>query len=637
MPANYLIRLTEGDYTATYTIYYGSVDSSNIATLLGSNLPAEGLTLDEMLTSVSIAVPGTADSIIVVGEGYCANSIEFQITPTEQPPPPPPLCMTFITDGVLNSWQFQPVSSQNDKTKWEFTIDNKVYTIAWNPFVVPNRWDMKFVDNVIFVTTNNSEIPDSGWTIEGFTTQYDDIIGLKVIQGQCPTVEPLITEVQADTNLCRNLTRCTGVLTVLNTVGGTPPYTYSLDDSTPTTSVIIDDICPGNHVLTTIDSIGVETTNNFTIGTGQEPITYSLDIDFENVTNVNTSTTNTETTTWTITPIPALTAGARLTFDLILETKQTLSLPGVGFMQDFNSVFLNNVELTNFTTSTTTTTVPRTDGCSNFNKTTVSEKRKYTITLTENDTLSGTGESILYIPIGYGQNVNNCITKLEQDVILSVSNFTTLSPCSTTEVPPTTNILSNSLIPGYNLINRLCDATYCQTNCCLYFAEAQSGSQSDFVFVSCSGVYTTQTLIGSSYFCHDNSIYPIIVQSNVNLSIIGCCPDIPEPTVNFEYNLCGPNLDFDIFYGIGNSPSVYHYISNSQPSFCSVIEQNRNPAGSRVIINIRVTNQTKGFYIELYDGPILIEYVSLLSGQGWDYDFNTSVGRDYRVKIYDLP
>jgi hypothetical protein len=637
MPANYLIQLTEGDYTANYTIYYNSVDTSNIATLLGTNLPAEGISLDELLAGVSIDIPGTSDTIIIVGDGYCDNSIEFQVVPTETPPPPPSLCMTFITDGSLNSWQFEPNSVQNDKTKWEYTLNNKIYTITWNPFVVPNRWEMKFIDTVIFVSTNNTSIPDSGWTIEGFTTQYDTIINLKVIQGTCPLVEPLETEIKSDTNLCKNLSRCTGILTVVNTVGGTPPYSYSLDGSTPTTNILFDSVCSGNHELTTIDSNGVETTNTFTIGEGQIPTTYTLDIDYNNVVNVNSDTTYTETVEWVITPSPALTVGTQLTFDLLIDVTQTSSLPGVGYIQDINMVYFNNVEINTTSNTTNTITTPRTDGCSSFDKTIVSEKKVYRVTMREGDTLSGSGKSVLYIPFGYGQSINGCTTKLEQKFDVNVSNMTTQSQCSTVENPPRTTILNNSFVPGYNIETSLCDEGYCETNCCLYYAEVPDSDPSDFVFVSCTDVYFTGTLVGSSYFCHNNTFGNIVVEPDVSLSLIGCCPVIPDPKVTFEYNLCGPNIDATIGYQIGSNPPVNYVISNSIPSLCNIVESNNYPSGSQVIIDISVINQTKGFFVEFYDGPILIDYVNILSGEGKIYELNLSIGHDYLIKIYDLP
>ena len=445
MPANYLIQLTEGDYTASYTIYYNSVDTSNIATLLGTNLPAEGISLDELLAGVSIDIPGTSDTIIIVGDGYCDNSIEFQVVPTETPPPPPSLCMTFITDGNLNSWQFEPNSVQNDKTKWEYTLNNNIYTITWNPFVVPNRWEMKFIDTVIFVSTNNTSTPDSGWTIEGFTTQYDTIINLKVIQGTCPLVEPLETEIKSDTNLCKNLSRCTGILTVVNTVGGTPPYSYSLDGSTPTTNILFDSVCSGNHELTTIDSNGVETTNTFTIGEGQIPITYTLDINYSNI-NVSTSDdTNIKKVEWTITTNQPLPVGASVLFELILDSTQIISAPGTGVITIDEKTYLNDVLQTPLTNENTSIS-NRTDGCSTFQKSTKVQGRSYYITLTSSSVLTGTTVSTLNIPTNSGSLSNGCVTKLEQSLTITINNFKFLGTCSSTNTPRPIDILQNQLL-----------------------------------------------------------------------------------------------------------------------------------------------------------------------------------------------
>jgi hypothetical protein len=638
MPANYLIQLTEGDYTANYTIYYNSVDTSNIATLLGTNLPAEGISLDELLAGVSIDIPGTADMIIIVGDGFCDNSIEFQVVPTEIPPPPPSLCMTFITDGSLNSWQFEPNSSQNDKTKWEYTLNNKMYTIVWNPFVVPNRWEMKFIDTVIFVSTNDSFIPDSNWTIQGFTTQFDTITNLKVIQGTCPLVEPLETEIKLDPNICKNLSKCTGMLTVINTVGGTPPYSYSLDGSTPTTNIIFDAVCPGNHVLTTIDSSGVETTNTFSIGEGQIPVTYTLDIDYNNVVNVNSDSTYTETVEWVITPNPALTAGAQLTFNLLIDVTQTSSLPGAGYIQDINLVYFNNVEINTTSNTTSTITTPRTDGCSSFDKTIVSEKKIYTITMREGDTLSGSGKSVLYIPFGYGQSVNGCTTKLEQKFDVNVSNMKTQSQCSTVENPPRITILNNSFVPGYNIETSLCDEGYCKTNCCLYYGVPNINVGSDFVYAPCNSDFVgSSVLYVPTYFCHnganENNI-PITI-GNGTYEIVGCCPNIPNPTVKFDFNLCSPNLTAKIDIEVETNYINYE-VENSLPNLCSITQTLSGIAGAVFRMDFfSVENGEYGFYVEVYDGPILLYYKSIENGQDEQFRYNLDIGHDYTVRIYD--
>lgn len=448
MNANYSIQLTEGDYTATYTIYYNSVSASNIATLLTSNLPADGISLTTMLAGVNISVPGTANLIIVVGDGYCANSIEFQIVPIQTPIPPPDLCLSFIGDGILYSWQFTPNSTQNNKTKWESIQNGTTYTMYWNPFVVPNVWQVEIEPKLVFTSTNTTDIPDSSWTVQG-SGSYDPITNLNVIQGTCPDIEPITTKTMAENNLCADGTSCTGIITVLTTLGGTPPYQYSLDNSTPTSSTIFSNVCPGQHDLETIDSNGLTNTTQITIQQGQIPTTYSLDIVYSNV-NVSSSVdTDIKKVEWAITTNPALPVGASVVFELILDSTQIISTPGTGVITIDEKTYLNNVLQTPLTNQNTSTS-NRTDGCSAFQKSTTVQGRSYFITLTSSSVLTGTTVSTLNIPTNSGSLSNGCVTKLEQSLSITINNFKFLGTCSNTNTPRPKTILQNQLLYAEN-------------------------------------------------------------------------------------------------------------------------------------------------------------------------------------------
>jgi hypothetical protein len=443
MNANYSIQLTEGDYTATYTIYYNSVSASNIATLLTSNLPADGLSLTTMLAGVNISVPGTANLIIVVGDGYCANSIEFQIVPIQTPVPPPDLCLSFIGDGILYSWQFTPNSTQNNKTKWESIQNGTTYTMYWNPFVVPNVWQVEVETKLVFISTNTTDIPDSSWTVQG-SGSYGPITNLNVIQGTCPDIEPITTKSRAENNLCSDGT-CTGIITVLTTLGGTPPYQYSLDNSVPTSSTIFNNVCPGQHDLETIDSNGLTNTTQVTIQQGQIPETYSLDIVYSNV-NVSSSVdTDIKKVEWAITTRPALPVGASVLFELILDSTQTISAPGTGVITIDEKTYLNNVLQTPLTNENTSTS-NRTDGCSAFQKSKKTQASSYYITLTSSSVLTGTTVSTLNIPTNSGSLYGGCVTKLEQSLSITINNFKFLGTCSNTTTPERITILDNQLL-----------------------------------------------------------------------------------------------------------------------------------------------------------------------------------------------
>jgi hypothetical protein len=401
-----------------------------------------------MLAGVNISVPGTANLIIVVGDGYCANSIEFQIVPIQTPVPPPDLCLSFIGDGILYSWQFTPNSTQNNKTKWESTQNGTTYTIFWNPFVVPNVWQVEIEPTLVFTSTNTTDIPDSSWTAQG-TGSYGPITNLNVIQGICPDVEPITTKTMAENNLCADGTSCTGIITVLTTLGGTPPYQYSLDNATPTPSTIFSNVCPGQHYLETIDSNGLTNTTQITIQQGQIPTTYSLDIVYNNVSVSSSVDTDIKKVEWTITTRPALPVGASVAFELILDSTQIISAPGTGVITIDEKTYLNNVLQTPLTNQNTSTS-NRTDGCSAFQKSTTVQGRSYFITLTSSSVLTGTTVSTLNIPTNSGSLSNGCVTKLEQSLSITINNFKFLGTCSNTKAPDKITILENQLLYAEN-------------------------------------------------------------------------------------------------------------------------------------------------------------------------------------------
>jgi hypothetical protein len=446
MNSNYFIQITDGDYTATYTIYYGSVNSSNIATLLGTNLPAEGISLDDMLNGVRVSVPGTTSLVILVGDGYCKNSIEFNVTPTEPPPTPTDLCMTFITDNVYNSWQFTPSSSENGKTKWEATQNGRTYSIGWNPLVFPNRWEMSFEPSVKFISINNSDIPDSAWVVEGFSDVYDSISNLNVIQGTCPVVKPLDTTIVGTKQICSGTKNCTGFITVLDTVGGTPPYSYSLDNRSETVTTVFENVCPGIHTVVTTDSNGLTTSDQITIEDGDIPVTYTINLNKTTIVVTDSIDRNVEKTDWTVSITPTLPTGVGVSFELLIEISKNLFKPGDGNFNYTNNVFLDNVLQTPTNTNTTNSTSPRIGSCSSFNIETSRDYKTYNFTLYQNSVLNGTFISDIEIPQSSSQFVDGCVTQLQQGASIQYLNVKYLGPCSTVESPKGESLLQNTLI-----------------------------------------------------------------------------------------------------------------------------------------------------------------------------------------------
>jgi hypothetical protein len=467
MNANYVVQILEGDYTATYTIYYDSVDSSNIATLLGSNLPAEGISLTDMLVGVRISIPGSSSLVLLVGDGYCKSTAEFSVTPIEPPVTAPDLCMRFITDNVLNSWLFTPNSTENGKTKWQTTQNNKTYSIIWNPLVSPNRWEMQFETSVKFISTNTSDIPTSSWSIQGFSDVYDSVSNLNVLEGICPTVEPLNTDVIAESNICAGSTSCSGIITIVDTVGGTPPYSYQLDNLSETTTTIFENVCAGIHTVTTTDSNGLTTSDQVTIDRGITPVTYTLSIEKTNRVITNTIDRNVERSDWKITIVPELVAGSSVSFDLVSRTTQTVSKPGTGNFNYINNVYLDSVFQTPSSEQTITSTILRDAPCQTFNNEITNIEKVYSIVMTQGTTLSGFSVSELIIPQGSAQSINGCVTVIEQGIRYEYRDARFLGPCSNFDTPKGNSVIGNTLTAtvvdccpdGYVQVGDICELT----------------------------------------------------------------------------------------------------------------------------------------------------------------------------------
>jgi hypothetical protein len=91
------VRITSGTSPGPYNIYYDSIDPNNIALLTGSETPATGLTLSELVIGVGVIIPENSTSVILYNV-ECDNNITHTIlTPT---PTPTPEAITIYISGV---------------------------------------------------------------------------------------------------------------------------------------------------------------------------------------------------------------------------------------------------------------------------------------------------------------------------------------------------------------------------------------------------------------------------------------------------------------------------------------------------------------------------------------------------------
>jgi hypothetical protein len=121
------VRITSGTSPGPYNVYYDSIDPNNIALLTGTETPATGLTLSELVIGVGVIIPENSTSVILYNI-ECDNNITHTIltpTPTSTPlvgitptptPSSTPTLFTIYRSG------FAAVCTEFCQNKFNFTI-----------------------------------------------------------------------------------------------------------------------------------------------------------------------------------------------------------------------------------------------------------------------------------------------------------------------------------------------------------------------------------------------------------------------------------------------------------------------------------------------------------------------------------
>lgn len=425
MSVNYTVQLTTGDSTANYDIYYDAITPLNYAILISNSLNATAVTYNDLFSGVGVTIPDTSTTIIIKNNGACNNSVIIPIKPTPTPAASPNLCMSFSRELINNLWLFTPNGTLNGRPTWTYTT----YNIIWNPAIPANsggpngRWEMSYNSNLIFTTTNTTNIPDSGWYAIG--NGSSGIQNLQVTQGSCPVVSNLTAEVTISNTTCYNTVPCDGTAVIIPS-GGVPPYTYSIDGVNFQTSNIIQNLCEGRYAIITKDSTNATTISRIAIGYDNIPIVYTVttQINNSNIT-INTPLQKATQSYWELVfdnPIPV---GTTVNLSLILNTNQKLNGPGNGTISYTNDVYKNSTQLTQASSTSTISTSPRLL-CSLETISSTANTETYNITLTNGDVVSGISTSNLIITNLVTSPTSSCSTKLEQGFsvrpVLSVQN-----------------------------------------------------------------------------------------------------------------------------------------------------------------------------------------------------------------------
>lgn len=371
----YLFNLGGGDYTVTVVDYYKDFTAT---------------------TTCSMIVPSPTPTPT--------------LTPTMTPTPSPvypTLCFNIIwQEQVPTQIEFTPNGVVNGKPSW---TNGSGYNVIWNP--TQGVWVMS--GYTAYGGTLNSQSPTvpplSGWYAVG-----SEIPATVSVQDEsCSTAVFLSAQILTSLANCENV--CNGSI-LINPIGGTAPYQYSINNGTTfQSSNIFTNLCGGSYSVVVKDSNGDEYSQITTVANQGLTTTYSIGIQkLSNPIGVNQ-----ESMTWKVNIIPPIPQGTQITFDLLINNDQLVQRPGDGIIDYTNVVKKNNATLTTTPVSSSSTT--NRPYCSpNTQTQTVDISTYTTITMGYNDVVSGTSVSDMEVTLP--RIVQGCATVLKQNITVSTTN-----------------------------------------------------------------------------------------------------------------------------------------------------------------------------------------------------------------------
>lgn len=314
----------------------------------------------------------------------------------------------------------------------------------------------------IFFNTATSAWNISGWTYGGFANLQQTIsppIGLWTVEGQIGLLDitqgncsPVIQATIQKTNpTCAGTTN--GLIKVNSVIGGTPPYTYSLNNIVYQNSNIFNNLPVGNYVIYIKDIIGNTAIKQEVLTPQQQTTTYQVNLSFVPATPQTqlTSTSTQKIGNWVVNVTPALPANRVVNMTIYNTTELSTG----------NSLYANPLLTYSNTTGTTgtasfnsssvqtnTNSFANTVSCHPLYKTTG-------VTRTYQVSISGTGQAtgtILQKVTVSNQSVG-CTNKGEIKDTISISNITLVNqqPCESisTNVTPITFTTTKTSSVGY--------------------------------------------------------------------------------------------------------------------------------------------------------------------------------------------
>jgi hypothetical protein len=395
-----LIGIGQGSYPVTVVDYYGDYTASTVCSL---TVPTA--------TPIPTATP----------------------TPTPTPISYPNLCfisqepnisygpIQFIWNG--NSANF------NGKPTWSGTYNSTPLTVRWVTQNQLSRWEIQGWNFTagIPVSTNTTNIPNSAWSMAG--GQPADIT---MEARTCPPFLPLRTSITKQDSTCPNSNNGSIIISAIDGISG---YSYSINGGvTYTTNNIFTNQAPNTYTVVVKDSATPTpntTTTQISIVNLNQITNYTFSVQS---TNQYSTGTGNKTFEWELKIIPPLLTGKSINLYIQTQSNNYLYQPGNGTFTNTYEIKKNGIVIPPDIPSARTFggSVTRV-GCSSQNTIYSADNAYYLFTISQGDVITGTTTSSLVIT--NNQTVTNCATKLETESsvqLISVLSTTGFTVCDKT-------------------------------------------------------------------------------------------------------------------------------------------------------------------------------------------------------------
>lgn len=441
------------------------------------------------------------------------------VTQTQTPTPTfvsPTLCLTVNTvisgNPIYNQFTFLPIPSVlSAPTRPAWFSSTFSMTLNWNTTL--SRWE---ISNWPYGGTPMSNtqalIPVSGWVLGGSQSQQS-VLSMNV--GACPETLPLKVDLTINNSSCQGTANCNGSV-VVNALGGVPPYYFSIDSVTQQTSNIFNNLCPGTMNLTVNDSSGNTYSQNVTITSTNNPITYTTSIVVDRIDVVNT---NTKVAYWQVKiepPIPQ--GGPEISMELYFNSTGIIqgpffnnSVSQTALIESVNTVSKNgnsiNVPIANYSN-----VLSDRPNCSPQQQQTSLGYQIVPITVTYGDVVTGSSTSSVFVtnPV---VATNSCVSTAIQSILVNTRD-TSIVSCSCCSV------VSDNTPRGIN--NHTVVGAINQPTCTQYRITPSGPGIVSVRFLICGGAITTQTFSQVSTFCAITGTPEIVLGQGI-IANLGIC------------------------------------------------------------------------------------------------------------------